>query len=368
MERKLSAFSELREKKTKGSHSESVHRLAAGIGAFSSLAFILCLVAERPKLGIVISLVAATVLIAFAATRWWKQNHVRKQTLNIAALRSNAIIRYIPWANSNYFGNPTLIQNIFQAIDRDLNLASHSKALGLHLFLAPRGSGKSHLIQLIEQCLFGSKNKIEFDFKSLDRESFAEAFLEMISTINQHPYQLIVLDHVDCAEAAMLEPFLEILKTNQWKIKGDHRLTQFSGCLFVATATLPVEKTNDLNDSKIKLWLDQSESVDSRFVIACSEIFSWGQPTLSVMAQVACKRLSEYWKEHSIELQSVSPEALLSIIKEASLQKSQGLHPLSQVIRKRSARALEQTMKKGLLKMNLSVEKNGDLYAGRKIA
>lgn len=364
MERKISAFHELRGGLSKNKiESEPIQKVAAAFGVVSSLAFVLCLVSERPKLGLWISLMGAAGFAGMMIYRAWQKQKKSEHKIDLASLRSHRVSRFLPWATAHHLGHHKSVHQLFEAVDRDLHLASHARTLGAHLMVGPKGSGKTHLAKILGKSLFGPDHIVEFDFKTLDREAFADQFIEMVDRVRRKPYQMLLLENIDHAEQPMLEPFLEILQTNQWKTKDHSESAYFTGCLIVATVTLPMKEADSVTDAKILTWLDQSGVVDHRFVSACSEVIAWGTLPYPLMAEIACRHLTEYWRSHSIELQYIAPGAVLEILKEVNLKKAMGLHPLEAVIRRRSARVLDQTLKFGMMSISLDCEHDGELVA-----
>ena len=234
----------------------------------------------------------------------------------------------------------------------------------------PSGTGKTHLSKLLGQALFGPTKVIEIDFKNLHPTVFATKFNEMIIAVNQNPTQLIILENVGSMDEAMLEPFLEILKTGQWVREVAPLKTSFSACAFICTCTtdLPAEMASEIlsdqHEAKIRKWFDQMQYVDSRLLSFCSEFIVWGNLAALELAEVTCRTLEAYWKSHGIDLDYVAPNAVLSILKEARDQPQLGLHPIPQIIRKKSAQGLERALLLKAKRVALDLGENALLVPG----
>ncbi len=345
METRSSVLSDLRAKnKENNSTQSSQQSLAATIGIFASIAFIVMMVMDRPNLLLWAIGIAAVIFIAKLIYSSKTKKQICKAKVNFESIRNHQISRYAEWLKGLHLGHDQSIDKIVRAVNRDLKLASPKKFLGAHLISGPKGTGKTQLIHLIGQVLFGKTNIIEFDFKSLDQGSFTGLFLDMLERVSENPHQLIVLENVDSMPSYMLEPFLDIFKTNQWLAEEDDVPTSFSGCLFLVTVGTPIEET---------------ELVDFRLISFCNETISWGQLPYSDIAKIASLQILEYWKTHSIQLDFVSPEAVLQILKENKPRSNLGMHPYPQMIRNKSARALEQVLGMGHKRTKIDIDETG---------
>jgi len=338
MEKYSTIFSELRGKNKQNAKVQvSTRSMPAAIGVLTSIAFLLMILWNKPWMWLCLAVVVGLVLVAKALHAKWGKRKTPPAPINFSAVRNHRITPCLHWIKSIHQGHDAELDRLFQAIDRDLSLASPRKFLGAQLITGPKGTGKTQLAQLVGEYLFGKKNVIEFDFKVLDQDSFTDQFLEMITLVAENPHQMILLENAENIAPAMLEPFLEILKTNQWKDEDGDEAACFSSCMFFIVVGLPPHSDD----------LGKSEAIDYRLISFCSEVVQWDQLPFQVMAKVTALLIHDYWKQHSVVLEFVSPEAIFSILKESHVRAHLGMHPVAQLIRNKSARALEQAVKEG---------------------
>ena len=345
--------SELQRRQQLESQQKTQQTLAT-VGVVGSIAFLVMMMWERPKIAVWFLVVGAIVFIWRRSQQKKLQAELEKVEVNFPAVRSHQISPCLPWLKSEHLGHDSLVTQLIQAMDRDLSLASPSKILGAHLIMGPRGTGKTQLVKLIAKGLFGEKNIIEFDFKGLDQDLFTEKFVEMIARVNQNPYQLILLENMQDIDTFMLDPFLEILKTHQWKTKTDQTPTHFTSCVFIGVAT-GKSSTGDV----------EYELIDDRFLSFCNEMISWGELPHSVMAEIAAKQLCQQWKEQNIEIEFIAPRVIFEILKDSRIKSHLGAHHFQHVIRKKSARALDSDCKQRLASAILDVDEQGSFFLAK---
>ena len=350
MEKYSTVFSELRSKNKQNLKTRSsAYSVTATLGAVTSIAFILMILWDKPRMGLWLAAIAGLLLVAKLIHNKWTKRKTPPTPIDFSTLRNHRILPSLQWVKSIHQGHDAELDRLFKAMDRDLSLASQRKFLGAHLIAGPKGTGKSQLAQLVGEYLFGKKNIIEFDFKTLDQDSFTDRFLEMISLVAHNPHQMILLENIESITPSMLEPFLEILKTNQWKDENGDEAACFSSSMFFIIASLPVH-ADDFN---------QSEIVDYRLISFCSEVITWGKLPFPVMAKITALLIHDYWKQHMVKLEFVAPEVIFSILKESHVRAHLGMHPVAQLIRSKSAMALEQAVKEGKQRTGLEMGNGG---------
>ena len=359
MNRRSSLLNELREDHQKQNSHQSLHQLTAGLGIASSIAFLMMFLYERPKAGLVIAAIAAIFLMVRWARRTKVEAKGKTPAIQFDSLRKHRVTPSAAWMKTIHLGHAAAIDQLARGLDRDLSLASSTRILGAHLLLGPSGTGKTQLATLIGQALFGKKNIIEFDFQSLDEDSFSEQFFEMLQKIEKNPHQLILLDHAETMPAAMMDPFLEIFKTNEWRQRSEVKGTSFSGCMFIILANLKNVPDDLKNDQKKRSWLEQSGALHEQLVSFCNEIAIWGTLPHEVMAEITCKQIIEHWAQQSIELNYVTPEVIFVILKETKPKAHLGAHSIPALIRLKSSSALERSKRMMISKAVLDIDENG---------
>ncbi len=351
MERHASLFARLKGKEQgqEAAQSNGGITVTNALGAMVSVAILTSMLASRPSLWLWIAGIAGVVLAVKLLQPQIKAHQERSTPINFFRLKNHPFSSYLNWIKSLHLGHDPEVTRFVKAISRDLSLAMPGKVMGVHLLAGPHGTGKTQLSQLFAQALFGKQNVILFDFKILDSELFAELFIEMLESVNKNPYQLILLENFEYIQPGMLEPILEILKTSQWQQRKEGPSVSFSACTFIALVSLPTPESD----------LHSDGFLDERYLSHCSEVISWKQLPYRVLAELATRQISEHWAQHQIEVAYVSPKAIVSILKDLKPRESQGMHPYPQVIRQKSAQAIEIAIKMQRNRINLELDSNG---------
>jgi hypothetical protein len=314
------------------SSDQGMNRWIGGLNLLGSIAFIVMILVDQPRLRWIILGVGLGLLALRPVFRWIRKGPTRPKTIDLNRIRNHRVSPYAGWMKGLHRGHDIQIDQLLKSIDLDLAGATLSKILSIQLIQGPEGTGKSHFSDLLASALFGKKNKIIFDFRTLDDGLFLEQFLSMVQVIQNNPYQLVILDHIEDASPSMMNSFLELIKQNSFTNESMRLRVSFSGCVFLVLSTTDIQES---------ISAEHPERLASLFELA-ADLIDWGSFGYDLTAEIIGLQLVDYWKQHGIILEFIEPRVFLDILQEGDPWKNLGMHAYPPIIRKRSNKILHQ--------------------------
>lgn len=148
-------------------------------------------------------------------------------------------------------GHTPVISTVARVIRRNYAGFSSNRPIGSFLFLGPTGVGKTELVKVLADFLFGSRNAFVRLDMSEYMESHAVARLigappgyvgfedggQLTEAVRRKPYQVILLDEVEKAHPEILNILLQLLDEGRLT-DGRGRTVDFSNSVIVMTSNL----------------------------------------------------------------------------------------------------------------------------------
>ena len=152
-------------------------------------------------------------------------------------------------------GHKRVLSTVAQAIRRGFAGFSNRRPMGSFLFLGPSGVGKTELVKILAEFLFGrSDAMVRFDMSEL-AEKHAVARLigaqpgyigyeeggQLTEALRKRPFQIVLFDEVEKAHPDVLNLLLQILDEGQLTDSRGRRVS-FSNTLVILTSNLGTQQ------------------------------------------------------------------------------------------------------------------------------
>ena len=154
-------------------------------------------------------------------------------------------------------GHPRVLATVAQAIRRGFAGFSNRRPMGSFLFLGPSGVGKTELVKILAEFIFGRRDAmVRFDMSEL-AEKHAVARLigaqpgyigyeeggQLTEALRKRPFQIVLFDEVEKAHPDVLNLLLQILDEGQLTDSRGRRVS-FSNTLVILTSNLGTQGSN----------------------------------------------------------------------------------------------------------------------------
>ena len=334
-----------------------------------------------------ITLVACVAGLAVVAVMRAKAEKIERGEANVVDYNRLASIqtdRFLPWLKENIRGHDRVIETIFFAVKKNLQLAQPGRTLGNFLLVGPTGTGKTFLSQLASCALFPDSDPVLLSMNEYKQPGDVFTLIgpppgmpgyeiggRLTRPVIENPYRVIILDELEKAHRDMHDCLYNILDTAMCYEKSSGRLVDFSGCVFFATCNAGVEKLRSLaaQQDSASAWLGRSRDAlaesagfDRAFLSRWDGVHLMDQLPPIHVAEVACLQLSRYWRNYGIEVGYAAPELILDAVKRNQDFAEYGVRQLGRYIRERTEPAILDAKRKGVTAVGLSVGgEDGDL-------
>jgi len=282
-------------------------------------------------------------------------------------------------------GQNHVVDFISEQISQQWYKEKRTSPIASFLFVGPPGTGKTELSARLAEYLFGSRDDIlEFYCSQLksDHEIMALSGSDgvwqgsgpgtLTQPVSNKPEQLILFDEVEKAGANLLDLLLSVLGEGRLKDNFTTQKVDFTSSIVIFTSNAELNAVMELQErisdpvelsSAIRLHLQTAKNSRGEkmfrpeFLDRLTAIFPFKPLSGDNQARIAALIMRSVAGQYGVNLQWVSPEILMKIIKEAQKDRSsQGARQLKGVIERTLGPYLSEAKKADIKFLRLIYE------------
>ncbi len=154
-------------------------------------------------------------------------------------------------------GHKHVIQSVCSGLKRGLAGFNNPRPMGSFLFLGPTGVGKTELVKILAEFLFGHRDAIvRFDMSELSEKHSVSRLIgaqpgyvgyeeggQLTEALRKKPFQIVLFDEIEKAHADVLNILLQILDEGHLT-DGRGRKVMFTNTMVILTSNLGAEAMN----------------------------------------------------------------------------------------------------------------------------
>lgn len=152
---------------------------------------------------------------------------------------------------TQFVGHPQVVASVAQAIRRGYAGLNHGRPMGSFLFLGPTGVGKTELVKVMADYLFGRRDAVvRFDMSELSEKHAVARLIgaqpgyvgfeeggQLTEALRKRPFQIVLFDEIEKAHPDVLNLLLQILDEGHLTDARGRRVS-FANTLVVLTSNL----------------------------------------------------------------------------------------------------------------------------------
>jgi len=220
---------------------------------------------------------------------------------------------------SNIIGQDECIEKLISTTKKmKLGLKEERKPISF-LFVGPSGVGKTDLVKIYTENLYGKEKLIR-----LDMSEFAESHSiskivgsspgyvgyednkNILEDVKNKPYSVILLDEIEKAHPKILNLFLQVLDEGFIKDSKGSKV-RFDNTIIIMTSNIGYNKTTvGFNNSKEKTITDLKEYLNVEFINRIDNIIFFKNLTKDIVTKIVSKEIDTLIKKYQEKEVSLS--------------------------------------------------------------
>lgn len=301
-------------------------------------------------------------LILSSAIGLWRWRSLRRRwkpqrTGSLGRLKSMDLEKVRKHIAENFVGNSHGTKAFLRALGRNIKLVRPNRHLGSFLIAGPKGTGKAYFSQILSEGLFGADSFAHFLIQPTTDST--QLFSELMREVKDSPYKVILLEDLDEASPPLQEDLKHFLETGQIQDPGSKEWFHAPGLILIATTSSL--KGNFATERELIDSLMADSTLDKTLLSKFSATFWFGPFNPSEIIKISLSSLVEYFFQHKIRVEYVSPEILIRIYQLNQCYEDLGVAELSQVIRKFSDPLIVQSQDRSIDQIKIFSDQRGEI-------
>lgn len=303
-----------------------------------------------------------------AAVFYWRWNLLKRQITpetkgSIKKIRMSDLLKIKKTLDTNIIGQSKSIQEILITLKRNMGILNSNRHLGSFLLVGPTGTGKTYFAQTLASGLYGRDGLITMAMNQsgLRGDQLIEILLK---ALKKDPYRVVLLDEIDKASPDIYASLYHFMESGQIMDPQSGEWFHCPGLIIIATTNAGSENAHGTSEHNSYALLEHVSShyqMQKAFLARFDGIFWFGALSAENIVQVALMQVSSYYLQHGLQVNYLSPEVLMQIMRDNEKFKGFGVRQLIQIIRHKSDIIISAAKSKGWTDINITSDQNGNL-------